>query len=280
MSRYRVSYKVLRQQGEDMKAAAKMVDGYIDRLSKIRGRLGSDNMLAGVRNNLQQLGVQLGESRAILNTAGDLLVRNVESYGSVEVRQVRKVGGMRAHNRDFYKNPVVVVSAGGAAVGAAAVSAPATASVPVAANVTETSTTTINYTDNSVNVSYAAPGSDTNTIATEAGPLPEFQSSPVGSVQAQPVISAPTANNGVPAEPSPAGMGSAAKVAAGLGAAGVAAAGAVLGGREIKKRRGKEHTNANSNSDPETELENARRRLAEINEDCGANPHDREEWRT
>jgi hypothetical protein len=250
MARYKVSYKVLRQQGEDIKAAAKMIDGYADRVSKIRGRLGGDNMLAEIRNNLNQLGAQLGESRAILNTAGELLVKNVESYGGVEARQVKKVGGMRAHNRDFYKNPVVVASAGGAAGGIAATGA-AGAATPAA--------TTINYSDNSVNVAFAAPEPETSAATPGTAPIAGPQSVPAESVQAQPLSSSPIVTNEVLVEPPPVGMSPVAKAAAGLGAAGVVAAGAVLGGREIKKRRDVEDTKAES--DPETELENARRRL-------------------
>jgi len=245
MARYKVSYKILRQQGEDMKAVAKMIDGYADRVSKIRGRLGSDNMLAGIRNNLNQLGVQLGESRAILNTAGELLVKNVEGYGGAEIRQVKKVGGMRAHNRDFYKNPVVVASAAGAAGGAAAAGA-ASAAAPA--------TTTINYTDNSVNVAYAAPEPETiaampvaepigglHSVPTEqihAEPLAVSQFAPAESINVQPIASAPLVSDDMQAEPLlAAGMSSAAKAAAGIGAAGAVAAGAVFGGKAIKKHR-------------------------------------------
>ncbi|MDR1728470.1 MAG: hypothetical protein LBT74_11210 [Acidobacteriota bacterium] len=130
MAGYKVSYKVLRQQGEALKAVAKLVDGYAERVGQVGGKLGDGEMLAQVRTNLQKLREQLGESRAVLNTAGECLSKSVESYSGVETRQVKKVDGMKAHQRDFYKNPVVVASAGGAAAGAATaagMSAPAAA---------------------------------------------------------------------------------------------------------------------------------------------------------
>jgi hypothetical protein len=146
MAGYKVSYKILRQQGDDMKAVGKLVDGYAENVSQIRGKLGSDNMLAEVRNNLQKLQTQLGESRAVLNTAGEFLVQTVDSYSCVEVRQVKNVDGSKAHNRDFYKNPVTVASVGGAAAGVAAA---IPVNEPAPAN-------TVNYTDNSVNITRSA----------------------------------------------------------------------------------------------------------------------------
>lgn len=117
---YKVSYKVLSQQGEDLKAVAKLVDGYTERVNQIYGKLGQDEMLAAVQGNLQKLSIQLGESRAIINMAGEVLAKSVESYTAVETSQVQQVDSLKAHNRDFYQNPVAVASAGGAAAGAAA----------------------------------------------------------------------------------------------------------------------------------------------------------------
>ncbi|MCL2699918.1 MAG: hypothetical protein FWE68_06355, partial [Defluviitaleaceae bacterium] len=211
MASYKISYKILRQQGEDMKSAAKLVDGYTERLSQIRGRLGDDNMLAEVRSNLQKLGVQLGESRAILNTAGEFLVKTVDSYSGAEVRQVKKVDATKAHNRDFYKNPVVVASVGGAAGGAAVAGAAGAAPPPAA--------TTVNYTDNSVNVSYASVGTTPPAAAPDVQPAAQ-------AVSAQPTAAAaamaPTVGT-VPKISIPKGLGVA---AAAVGGAAVGAGGA------------------------------------------------------
>lgn len=148
MSGYKVSYDVLSQQGQALVDLAQKVDGYAAEVNAIRNKLGSDDLLLQVRNNLSRLSQQLGESRAILNMAGKVVETCVQDYGKVESSSVKKVDSARAHNRDFYKNPVVVASAGAAAavnvsVGSAAsassagapVSAPASASAsdPVSA---------------------------------------------------------------------------------------------------------------------------------------------------
>jgi len=257
MATYKVSYKVLRQQGEDMKAAAKLLDGYADRVGKVRGNLGDDNMLAEIRRNLGALATALGESRTVLNTAGELLIKNVENYGGVETRQVKKVDGMRAHNRDFYKKPVVVASAGGAA-GGAAVAGAASAPTPT------------------VTPAAVAPNASTSYAA----PEPIVQSAAEGSFSTVPLsnqASAPQAANAaasIPSSETPkaadllSGMSTAAK--AGIGAAGAAAvaAGGILGGREIKKRRDGEKQDAAPEPEEgdllEMELEKARKRVSEL----------------
>ena len=205
-----------------MKAIAKMVDEYTDRIGKIRSKLGNDRMLAEVNKNLQQLSTQFGESRAILNTAGELLIKNVESYNSVETRQVKKVDAMKAHNRDFYKNPVAVASAGGAsAVGASDIGATASGT---AADTPAVSATTMNYTDNSVNNYYNTPAQPEVTTPQTVQPITTKQQSAVK-------VSA--------ASTGPA-MSTAAKAAVGAGAAGVVAAGSIIGAREVKKRKDKQ----------------------------------------
>lgn len=259
MASYKVSYKVLRQQGEDIKTAAKLVDGYAERVGQIRGKLGSDGLLAEVRGNLQKLQAQLGESRAVLNAAGDFLVKIVESYSGTETRQVKKVDGTKAHNRDFYKNPVVVASAGGAAGGAAIMGAAGAVPSPAA------STTTVNYTDNSVNVTYAAPES------AAGAPAPDVQPASPQTAAASGTNASPEASAAQAAQP--AGANAVGITAAGV-LGGAATAGAVAGGLHLKKRRGtrKESAAAESSGDgydPEAELEKAIARVRElVEEDC------------
>ncbi len=103
MPSYKVSYKILRQQGEDMKAVAKLIDGYDQRVAQVSGKLGEGDLLAQVRTNLGKLREQLTESRTVINTAGEFLTKTVDSYTGVELRQVKKADSTRAHNRDFYK---------------------------------------------------------------------------------------------------------------------------------------------------------------------------------
>lgn len=209
MASYKISYKMLAKQGEEIKAVAKLVDGYAERVTQIRGKLGEDQMLAEVRGNLQKLHTQLGESRAVLSTAGELLTKSVQAYTSTETRQVKKVDSLKAHNRDFYKNPVVVASAG--TVGGAAVSA-SVAAAPAAATATpsQSSATTINYTDNSTNIQY--------TAAAE---------SPAAAAQTTVTPVAASASYHPQATPAAA---SSAKIPSAAGTAGIGAGAGVVGG--------------------------------------------------
>lgn len=234
MANYKVSYKVLSQQGTELKAIAKLVDGYADRVNKIRGKLGDDNMLAEIRQNLQKLSAQLGESRAILNMAGEVLTKSVASYTNVEAKQVKAVDNVAAHKRDFYKNPVVVASAGAAAA-AAPVNA---AAAPPTVNYTETNT--VNYTE--------------STVVMAAGP----EAAPVSAAGFVP-MSAPAA-----AAPQAASVGSVVGVAAGAGVAGGAlGAGAVMGVMHLKKERDadkaeeRSRSSAISEDSPEAQLQRA-----------------------
>jgi hypothetical protein len=255
MASYRVSYKVLRQQGEDMKSTAKLIDGYSERVAQVSGKLGEGDLLVEVRTNLGKLREQFGESRLILNMAGEFLTNSVESYTGVELRQVKKADATRAHNRDFYKNPVVVASVGGAAAGAAAaVAAPAP-------------TPTVNFVDNSVNVNYVAVESAPVAAAPEvmaAAPAADYATAPV-------MAAAPAA-----AETASAGIG--AGIAAGIGVLGGAlGAGAVIGVKHLvdedkkdKAAAAEKESPANAAEDaydPEAALAKAIARVKELEED-------------
>lgn len=243
MAGYRVSYKVLRQQGEDMKAVAKMLDGYADKVAQISSKLGDDSLLAEIRGNLQKLRTQLGESRAVLNTSGELLIKTVENYDVAEKRQVKKVDSMRAHNRDFYKRPVVVASVGGAAAGGAtsAVRTAAPVATPAATPVAAP-TTTVNYTDNSININNFVPN-------------PSVTPTPSGTNLSAPDV--PNANAAQASSYTNPG------VIAGVGAlSGAAAAGSVIGGSHLKKTREKPH--AQDEDDLDTRLESAIQRVHDL----------------
>lgn len=248
MAQYKVSYKMLSEQGEALKNVAKMVDGYAERVNSVRSKLGSDQMLASVRDNLQKLNTQLGESRAILNTAGELLVKTVQGYTTTETRQVKKVDGLRAHNRDFYKNPVVVASAGGASAGGAAA---------MASGMPSANATTVNYTDNSVNIgTYSAPQEAPVAAQPIAAPVVARTATHAApTVPTAPKSAAPSVNTGV---------------AAGAGVLGaVAVGGAVAGGIHLKKQKeaGKAGEAASKAYDPEKELDAAIKRLRELEDE-------------
>ena len=126
---YKVSYKVVTEQGEQLKNIAKEMDNYINRINQIVSKLGSDELLQQVRGDLNKFKQQLEEEKTVLNLAGGVITDVVQNYSGTEKKSVGKVDKAKAHNRDFYKRPVAVASAGGAAAGAAgAVASGATAS--------------------------------------------------------------------------------------------------------------------------------------------------------
>ncbi len=223
MAKYKVSYKVLSKEAEELKAVAKLLDGYAQQVNQIQGRLGHNQTLAAVRSNLQKLSVQLGESLAVLSTAGQILAKSVGSYTSAETRQVKKVDNLKAHNRDFYKNPVVVASVGGAAA------APSPAGVTINA-------TTINYT---------------------AAPEPSTAAAPAGAAVNSSAGMA--ANTGIAAEPG-AGVAGGADMAGAGGLGAMAGAGAAMGALQLKKRRQEEEAGkagVPAADTPEAQLEKA-----------------------
>lgn len=243
MAKYKVSYKVLSEQGKELKNVAKLVNTYGEKVTAIRGRLGDDQMLAEVRNNLTKFTQQMEESRAVLNLAGELLSKSVESYTQTESRGVKKVDNTKAHKRDFYKNPVVVASAGGAAAGV--------------------TNNTVNYTE-TTNVTYnAAPAA---TAATDAAPTyTETYTEPVA-------VSAAPAATVAAEQPAATGMGAGAAAAIGAGAGvvgGVIATGGAMGAAHLKKERDAEkraRTDNDDTYDPEEALEAAIKRVQSLEE--------------
>ena len=123
---YKVSYKVVSEQGEQLKNIAKEMDNYINRLNQIVSKLGNDELLQSVRGDLNKFKQQLEEEKTILNLAGQVITDVVQNYTGVEKKSVGKVDKAKAHNRDFYKRPVAVASAGGGAAAGAASAAGAT----------------------------------------------------------------------------------------------------------------------------------------------------------
>ena len=125
---YKVSYKVVSEQGEQLKNIAKEMDNYVTRLTQIVSKLGNDELLQSVRNDLNKFKQQLEEEKTVLNLAGQVITDVVQNYSGTEKKSVGKVDKAKAHNRDFYKRPVSVASAGGGASAGAAAGATFTAS--------------------------------------------------------------------------------------------------------------------------------------------------------
>ncbi|WP_026670773.1 hypothetical protein [Butyrivibrio sp. AE3006] len=168
---YKVSYKVVSEQGEQLKKTAKDFDNYVNQLNQIVSKLGNDELLQSVREDLKKFQKQLEEERTVFNLAGQVISDVIQSYTGAEKKSVQKVDKAKAHSRDFYKRPVVVASAGGgAAAGAgAAASASASAGASASVNVSGGGNTSVNYTNvestvvnqTNVYVNNAAPSTGT-----------------------------------------------------------------------------------------------------------------------
>ena len=214
---YKVSYKVVSEQGEALKKTAKDMDNYINQLDQITSKLGNDELFQSVREQLKTFRQQLEEERTVLNLAGQVITEVIQSYTGAEKKSVSKVDKAKAHNRDFYKRPVAVASAGGATAGAAA----SGGSVNVSAAASSVTNTTVIH--NTTNVINSAPtpsgGAETSIPVTPV-------SSSVGGT---------TAGAGI-------GEGVAAAAAA-LGAAAVGAA--AVGAAAVMKKKTESEVNDN-----------------------------------
>ena len=158
---YKISYKVVSEQGEALKKTAKDMDNYINQLDQITSKLGNDELFQSVREQLKKFRQQLEEERTVLNLAGQVITEVIQSYTGAEKKNVSKVDKAKAHNRDFYKRPVAVASAGGASAGAVA----GGGSVNVAAAASSvTNTTVIHNTTNVVSSSPSPSGGATTSV--------------------------------------------------------------------------------------------------------------------
>ncbi len=139
---YKISYKVVAEQGGQLKGIAKDMDQYSSQLRAIISKLGNDELLQSVRTDLNKFSKQLEEEKVVLNLAGQVIEDVIQSYSGAEKKSVQKVDRAKAHNRDFYKRPVAVASAGGAATAASAtVNVNTAAQTPGGASASQTSST-------------------------------------------------------------------------------------------------------------------------------------------
>jgi hypothetical protein len=137
---HKVSYKVVSEQGEQLKKTAKDMDNYVTQLNQIVSKLGSDELLQSVRADLNKFKALLEEEKTILNLAGQVITDVVQSYTGTEKKSVSKVDKTKAHNRDFYKRPKTVASAGG---GGASSGGASSVNINVSESVSYTNTTNV-----------------------------------------------------------------------------------------------------------------------------------------
>jgi len=148
---YKVSYKVISEQGEQLKKTAKEIENNINQMNQIISKLGNDQLLQSVRSDLKKFNQQLETEKQVLGIAGQILADVVQSYSSTEKKSVAKVDKAKAHNRDFYKRPVAVASAGGASAVAASGGGAASASSSVNVSAVGGNQTVINNTSTVIN---------------------------------------------------------------------------------------------------------------------------------
>ena len=183
---YKVSYKVVSEQGEQLKNIAKDMDNYVNRLNQIVSKLGNDELLQTVRGDLNKFKQQLEEEKTVLNLAGQVIADVVQNYTGAEKKGVGKVDKAKAHNRDFYKRPVAVASAGGGAAGGVAGAASAAGSAYASSvNVNATFNSTTNITSGSgAAMAGTAASTAASVVGTAAKEMTGKGAAMVGSVAA------------------------------------------------------------------------------------------------
>lgn len=141
MASVKVSAHSLEQQKKEYEKAVKNLDNALEQIKKVNASLGKDAMLDGVRQALTKLAASLETRAGVILLMTKALEQSNAKYTAAQKKAVTKSNQFRAHNRDFYGNPVVVtVVAGragataGALSGAAAV-AETTGTTPAASNV-------------------------------------------------------------------------------------------------------------------------------------------------
>ena len=141
MASVKVSAHSLEQQKKEYEKAVKNLDNALEQIKRVNASLGKDAMLDGVRQALTKLAASLETRAGVILLMTKALEQSNAKYTAAQKKAVTKSNQFRAHNRDFYGNPVVVtVVAKGAGVTAGALSGAAaieetTGTTPAASNV-------------------------------------------------------------------------------------------------------------------------------------------------
>lgn len=294
MASVKVSAHSLEQQKKEYEKAVKNLDNALEQIKKVNASLGKDAMLDGVRQALTKLAASLETRAGVILLMTKALEQSNAKYTAAQKKAVTKSNQFRAHNRDFYGNPVVVtVVAGGAGAtagaltGAAAV-AETTGTTPAASNVASGTGGSVHIkSQGTVNVSSQTDSDIRQAVYTQRGP-----SATIAQVSEHARnVAAPKAADSLTDIPeketvamaseipesgsAPAVTGAAVTGAAVTGAfaAGAAAAGAAIGsiaGGSIKRIKQPEPFTKEKKPDPSTDieaqLEAARERLRRFNE--------------
>ena len=305
MASVKVSAHSLEQQKKEYEKAVKNLDNALEQIKKVNASLGKDAMLDGVRQALTKLAASLETRAGVILLMTKALEQSNAKYTAAQKKAVTKSNQFRAHNRDFYGNPVVVtVVAGGAGAtagaltGAAAV-AETTGTTPAASNVASGTVTDASNavsgtggsvhikSQGTVNVSSQTDSDIRQAVYTQRGPsatiaqVSEHARNVAAPKAADSLTDIPEKETVAMAseipEPgsAPTVTGAAVTGAAVTGAfaAGAAAAGAAIGsiaGGSIKRIKQPEPFTKEKKPDPSTDieaqLEAARERLRRFNE--------------
>lgn len=284
MASVKVSAHSLEQQKKEYEKAVKNLDNALEQIKKVNASLGKDAMLDGVRQALTKLAASLETRAGVILLMTKALEQSNAKYTAAQKKAVTKSNQFRAHNRDFYGNPVVVtVVAGeagataGALSGAAAV-AETTGTAPAASNVASGTGGSVHIkSQGTVNVSSQTDSDIRQAVYTQRGP-----SATIAQVSEHARnMAAPKATDSLTDIPEKETVAMASEIpepgsapaVTGAVAAGAAAAGAAIGsiaGGSIKRIKQPEPFTKEKKQDPSTDieaqLEAARERLRRFNE--------------
>ena len=295
MASVKVSAHSLEQQKKEYEKAVKNLDNALEQIKKVNASLGKDAMLDGVRQALTKLAASLETRAGVILLMTKALEQSNAKYTAVQKKAVTKSNQFRAHNRDFYGNPVVVtVVAGGAGATAGALSGAAavaetTGTTPAASNVASGTVTDASNavsgtggsvhikSQGTVNVSSQTDSDIRQAVYTQRGP-----SATIAQVSEHARnVAAPKAADSLTDIPEKETVAIASEIpepgsapaVTGAVAAGAAAAGAAIGsiaGGSIKRIKQPEPFTKEKKQDPSTDieaqLEAARERLRRFNE--------------
>ena len=295
MASVKVSAHSLEQQKKEYEKAVKNLDNALEQIKKVNASLGKDAMLDGVRQALTKLAASLETRAGVILLMTKALEQSNAKYTAAQKKAVTKSNQFRAHNRDFYGNPVVVtVVAGGAGATAGALSGAAavaetTGTTPAASNVASGTVTDASNavsgtggsvhikSQGTVNVSSQTDSDIRQAVYTQRGP-----SATIAQVSEHARnVAAPKATDSLTDIPEKETVAMASEIpepgsapaVTGAVAAGAAAAGAAIGsiaGGSIKRIKQPEPFTKEKKQDPSTDieaqLEVARERLRRFNE--------------
>lgn len=295
MASVKVSAHSLEQQKKEYEKAVKNLDNALEQIKKVNASLGKDAMLDGVRQALTKLAASLETRAGVILLMTKALEQSNAKYTAAQKKAVTKSNQFRAHNRDFYGNPVVVtVVAGGAGATAGALSGAAavaetTGTTPAASNVASGTVTDASNavsgtggsvhikSQGTVNVSSQTDSDIRQAVYTQRGP-----SATIAQVSEHARnVAAPKAADSLTDIPEKETVAIASEIpepgsapaVTGAVAAGAAAAGAAIGsiaGGSIKRIKQPEPFTKEKKQDPSTDieaqLEAARERLRRFNE--------------